>query len=87
MGYKENFIRKFGELFTDSEVREHGEGNCVSGMEFVHDFHDESKYKMDSMYNGLDVVIIHWNGGGHRIINVTGDSCGAMVQDVMKHFW
>lgn len=65
--YAERFIREYGELYADPDVRAHGEGKGVESMELTPD----RKY-----------VIVHWLGGGESKVHVEGDSVSAMVFDI-----
>ena len=70
MGYRSDFVRAFGELFSSDEVRCHHEGHGVEKMEF-----DEES----------ENVIIHWIGGKMCKVNVAGDSLSAIAYDIIKN--
>ncbi len=65
--YAERFIREYGELYADQDVRAHHEGMGVESMELTPD---------------KEFVIVHWIGGEERKVNVGGDSVSAMVSDI-----
>jgi len=70
MGYRADFIRKFGDLFVSDDARKHSEGHDVESMEF-----DEQ----------TEIVTIHFIGGATKCINVSGDSLSAMAFDVIQN--
>jgi len=65
--YAERFIREYGELYADPDVRAHGEGKGVESMELTPD---------------RRLVIVHWIGGGESRVRVEMDSVSAMVYDI-----
>ena len=65
--YAERFVREYGELYTDPEVRVHGEGRGIESMELTPD---------------KRFVIVHWIGGGESKVHVEWDSVAAMVYDI-----
>lgn len=67
--YKQRFIRKFGELFTDNEVVENYEGHNVARMELSDDEH---------------YVYVIWKNGEKKEVNVECDSLSAMVYDICR---
>lgn len=65
--YAERFIREYGELYADQDVRDHYEGKGVESMELTPD---------------KRFVIVHWITGGDSRVNVEMDSVSAMVVDI-----
>ncbi len=70
MTYREEFVKKFGELFASDGAREHYESHGVEKMEL-----DET----------TDIVTITFRDGTQTRVNVAMDSLSAMAYDIIKN--
>lgn len=70
MGYRAEFVEKFGELFASDNARKNNESHGVERMEL-----DEK----------TDIVTIYFVGGGKKQVNVAMDSLSSMAYDIVKN--
>lgn len=69
MGYRADFIKKFGQLFTADAIRKHYEGYGIESMEL-----DEER----------EFVTIYFIGGKKKYVNVEMDSLMCAVYDIVR---